>query len=45
MSTNWHTFFMWGGGALVATATIVSFVLWGLNGAAYLADLIATYCL
>ena len=45
MSTNWHAFLMWGGGALVVTATVVSFILWGLNGPAYLVDLIAAYCL
>ena len=28
-----------------AVATVVSFVLWGLNGPAYLSDLIAAYCL
>ena len=28
-----------------AAAMVVSFVLWGLNGPAYLADLIAAYCL
>jgi hypothetical protein len=36
---------LWGSGALVVTATAVSFVLWGLNGPAYLIDLIAAYCL
>ena len=45
MSTNWRTFLMWGGAALVVAATVVSFVLWGLNGPAYLVDLIAAYCL
>ena len=28
-----------------AAATVVSFVLWGLNGPASLVDLIAAYCL
>ena len=28
-----------------AAATVVSFVLWGLNGPAYLVHLIAAYCL
>jgi len=28
-----------------AAATVLSFVLWGLNGPAYLVDLIAAYCL
>jgi hypothetical protein len=45
MSANWRTFLMWGGGSLVVTATVVSFILWGLNGPAYLIDLIAAYCL
>ena len=45
MSANWRTFLMWGGAALVVAATVVSFVLWGLNGPAYLVDLIAAYCL
>ena len=26
-------------------ATVVSFILWGLNGPAYLVDMIAAYCL
>ena len=29
----------------MAAATVVSFVLWGLNGPAYLIDLVETYCL
>jgi hypothetical protein len=45
MSTTWRTFLMWGGASLVVTATVVSFILWGLNGPAYLVDLIAAYCL
>jgi hypothetical protein len=45
MSTNWGAFLMWGGASLVVTATVVSFILWGLNGPAYLVDLIAAYCL
>ena len=28
-----------------AAATVLSFVRWGLNGPAYLVDLIAAYCL
>jgi hypothetical protein len=45
MSETWRSFWMWGGGALVVTAAVLAFVLWGLNGPAYLADLITTYCL
>jgi hypothetical protein len=29
----------------VIAASALSFVLWGLNGPAYLVDLIAAYCL
>ena len=36
---------MWGGVALIVAATAVSFLLWGLNGPAYMIDLIAAYCL
>ena len=45
MSAGWRTFLLWGAAALVVAATAVSFVLWGLNGPAYLVDLIAAYCL
>ena len=45
MSSNWRSLLMWGGASLVLTATVVSFILWGLNGPAYLVDLIAAYCL
>jgi hypothetical protein len=45
MSLSWRSFLLWGGASLVVTATAVSFVLWGLNGPAYLVDLIASYCL
>ncbi|WP_204306030.1 hypothetical protein, partial [Escherichia coli] len=41
----WRSLLPWGSAALVVTVTAVSFVLWGLNGPAYLVDLIATYCL
>jgi hypothetical protein len=41
----WRSLLLWGSAALVVTVTAVSFVLWGLNGPAYLVDLIATYCL
>ena len=35
---------LWGAAALVAAATFVSFVLWGVNGPAYLIGLIEAYC-
>jgi hypothetical protein len=45
MTRSWGALALWGAAALVAAATAVSFVLWGLNGPAYLVDLIAAYCL
>lgn len=42
---SWRPVLLWGLASLVAAATVVSFVLWGLNGPAYLVDLIAAYCL
>ncbi|MDP1753288.1 MAG: hypothetical protein Q8L22_27875 [Reyranella sp.] len=45
MMTGWRTALLWGAVAIVAAATALSFVLWGLNGPAYLVDLIAAYCL
>jgi hypothetical protein len=45
MTTGWRSLLLWGAAALVVAATGVSFVLWGLNGPAYLIDLIAAYCL
>ena len=36
---------LWGAAGLVIAAAAVSFVLWGVNGPAYLVDLIAAYCL
>jgi hypothetical protein len=45
MSLSWRSFLLWSAASLVVTATVVSFVLWGLNGPAYLVDLIAAYCL
>ncbi len=44
MTRGWPSLLTWGGVALVVTATAVSFILWGLNGPAYLIDLIAAYC-
>ena len=45
MTGGWQAALLWGAAAFVAAATAVSFVLWGLNGPAYLVDLIAAYCL
>jgi hypothetical protein len=44
-TVNWRALVLWGVASLVVAATVVSFVLWGLNGPAYLVDLIAAYCL
>jgi hypothetical protein len=41
---GWRPLLLWGAAALVATAIAVTFVLWGVNGSAYLVDLIETYC-
>jgi hypothetical protein len=45
MSLSWRSFLLWSAASLLVVATVVSFVLWGLNGPAYLIDLIAAYCL
>ena len=45
MTASWHSLLLWGSAALVVAVTAVSFVMWGLNGPAYLVDLIAAYCL
>ncbi len=45
MTACWGPVLLWGLASLVAAATVLSFVLWGLNGPAYLVDLIAAYCL
>ena len=42
---GWRSLLLWGAAGLVVAATAVSFILWGLNGPAYLVDLIAAYCL
>ena len=44
-TVSWRALLLWGVASLVAAATVVSFVLWGLNGPAYLVDLVAAYCL
>ena len=45
MTASWRSLILWSAGALVVVLIGVSFVLWGLNGPAYLVDLIAAYCL
>ncbi len=45
MTRGWRSLVLWSAGAPVVVLIAVSFVLWGLNGPAYLVDLIATYCL
>ncbi len=45
MTQSWRSLILWGAAALVIAAIAVSFMLWGLNGAAYLVDLVETYCL
>jgi len=45
MTRSWGAVVLWGTGDLVIAATAVSFILGGVNGPAYLVDLIAAYCL
>ena len=45
MTAGWRTALLWGAAAVVVALIGVSFVLWGVNGPAYLVDLIAAYCL
>ena len=45
MMNGWRSFVLWSALALVVVLIGVSFVLWGLNGPAYLIDLIEAYCL
>jgi hypothetical protein len=42
---GWGRLALWGGVSLIVAATAVSFVLWGLNGPAYLVEMVAAYCL
>ncbi len=44
MTSGWRPLLLWGSAALVTAAIAVTFVLWGVNGPAYLVDLIETYC-
>lgn len=45
MTAGWRTVALWAAVALVVAITGVSFVLWGVNGPAYLLDMLAAYCL
>ncbi len=45
MLKGWRPVLLWGAAALLAAVVGVTFVLWGVNGPAYLVDLIAAYCL
>ena len=45
MTSAWRSPIVWAPAAFVAAAVLLSFVLWGLNGPAYLLDLVAAYCL
>jgi hypothetical protein len=42
---GWRALLLWGFASLVVAASLVSFVLWGVNGPAYLVDLVVAYCL
>ena len=44
MIRGWRPLLLWGAAALVIAVIAVTFVLWGVNGPAYLVDLIAAYC-
>ena len=45
MIQSWRSLALWSAAALVVAVIAVTFVLWGVNGPAYLIDLIAAYCL
>lgn len=45
MSAGWRSLLLWSAAALVVALIGLSFVLWGLNGPAYLVDLFETYCM
>ncbi len=45
MTTSWRPLLLWGAAALLVALIAVTFVLWGVNGPAYLVNLIETYCL
>ena len=41
VSAHWM---LWIIGALAASITAAAFLLWGINGATYIVDLIAAFC-
>src|SRR6185436_2972372 len=41
MTEGWRSVVLWSAASLLVAAVAVSFVMWGLNGPAYLIDLIA----
>ena len=45
MTQGWRALVLWSALALVVVLIGVTFVLWGLNGPAYLIDMIEAYCL
>ncbi|WP_395710260.1 hypothetical protein [Reyranella sp.] len=42
---SWRSLLAWGSACLLLAVIAVSFLMWGLNGPAYLVDLVAAYCL
>ena len=44
MTADWRSLLLWGAAALVVVLAGLSFVLWGVNGPAYLIDLFEAYC-
>ena len=45
MTAGWRSLLLWSAGALLVALIGVTFVLWGLNGTAYLVDLFEAYCM
>jgi hypothetical protein len=45
MIGGWRSLLLWSVAALFVVLTALSFVMWGRHGAAYLVDLVETYCL
>ena len=45
MTQVWRSPIVWAPAIVVGAAVLLSFFLWGLNGPAYLVDLVAAYCL
>ncbi|MBS0540503.1 MAG: hypothetical protein JSR47_17185 [Proteobacteria bacterium] len=44
MTAGWRSLLLWSAVATIVALIGVSFVLWGLNGPAYLIDLFEAYC-